>query len=84
MSLICPRCYSSNATRVHQSSSPNMSSQIGMAAFGTQIARHLPIPSPFGLLAGGLIGSLLGQAFEPPSRPAPVIFQCQDCQHLFH
>ena len=82
MSIICPRCYSSNAARIPQSSS-NMTSQIGMAAIGTQIARHLPIPSPFGQLAGGLIGSLLGQAFEPPSRPAPVIFQCKDCNHLF-
>jgi len=55
-----------------------------MAALGSQIARHLPIPAPFGQLAGGLIGSLLGQAFEPPSRPMPIIFQCNDCQRQFN
>lgn len=84
MPIFCTRCYSNNVTRIQQPSSPNISNQIGMAALGSQIAKHLPIPTPFGLLAGGLIGSLLGQAFEPPSRPTPIIFQCDDCQHLFH
>jgi len=79
----CPRCYSSSVTHVQHPSTPSISSQLGMAALGSQIARHLPIPTPFGLLAGGVIGSILGQAFEPQSRPAPVIFQCHDCQHVF-
>lgn len=79
----CPRCYSGDLTRVQQSSTPSISNQLGMAALGGQIARHLPIPSPLGLLAGGLIGSILGQAFEPPSRPVPIIFQCNVCQHVF-
>lgn len=83
MPNICPRCYSSAVTRVQQPSTPSVSSQLGMAALGSQIARHLPIPTPFGQLAGGLIGSILGQAFESPSRPTQVIFQCNDCKHIF-
>lgn len=79
----CPRCFSSSVTRVQKPSTTSIGSQLGMAALGSEVARHLPIPAPFGLLAGGLIGSILGQAFEPQSRPSPVIFQCNECQHVF-
>lgn len=84
MYIICPRCYSGNATRIQQPSTPNVGTQLGMATLGTQLAKHLPLPTPWGQLAGGLIGSLLGQTFEPPPRPAPVIFQCNDCQCQFN
>ena len=84
MPIMCPHCYSYDVTRIQQPSTPSVSSQLGMAALGSQIARHLPIPAPFGQLAGGLIGSLLGQAFEPPSRPMPIILQCNDCQRQFN
>ena len=83
MPNICPRCYSCAVTRVQHPSTPSISNQVGMVALGSEIARHLPIPTPFGLLAGGLFGSILGQAFEPSSQPTRVIFQCNDCQHVF-
>ncbi|TEU28525.1 hypothetical protein [Alkanindiges illinoisensis] len=83
MSIYCPRCYSNNVSRIQQSASPGIGSQLGMAALGTQLARHLPLPSPFGQLAGGLIGSILGQAIDPPSRQASMILHCNDCHYQF-
>lgn len=82
MYISCPRCHSSNVSRVHQASAPSVGSQVGMTALGSQIAKHLSLPMPFGQIAGGLIGSLLGEVFEPP-RPVRLTFYCNECQSQF-
>lgn len=82
MYISCPRCHSSNVSRISQPVTPDMGSQVGMAALGAQVAKHLPLPTPFGQLAGGLIGSLLGEMLEPP-RPPRVAFYCNECQNQF-
>jgi hypothetical protein len=83
MYIICPRCYSTRATRIQQPAPASVSTQLGMATLGTQLARHLPLPAPWGQLAGGLIGSLLGQAIDQHTRPPVVVFECNDCHHRF-
>ena len=83
MFIICPRCHSSSITRIQQAHTQSIGSQVGMASLGTQLAKHLPLPAPWGILAGGLIGSILGDTMIQQTQPPRIVFECNECQHQF-